>query len=503
MSAKRWPALAGVLVGPAFYAIAVEHTVPFVPSASDDVRQGFVRVINHEDREGEVQINAVDDGGTDRGPLTLSLNANETRHFNSDDLEAGNPGKGLTGSTGVGQGDWRLTLSSDLDIEVLAYVRTTDGFLTAMHDIARAAGTHHRIAVFNPGSNMDQISRLRLVNPGDTDAEVTIAGIDDHGESPGDGVTLTVPAGVSRTYSAAELESGFTDAAGSLGDGAGKWQLILESEQPLIAVSLLASPTGHLTNLSTATRGAVAESFRDRLASGGFGPKMVTIPAGSFEMGCLSDDGDCQDAEFPVHRVTFSKPFALSKYEVTLDDWNACAEAGPCERQDPGQTPVEMTYDRVAIYLNWLRAETGKHYRLPSEAEWEYAARAGTTTKYPWGDSVILSGAKANCRVECGDAYEGLAPVGSFAANAWGLYDMIGNANEWIADSWYDDYENAPTDGRARLRSGEESWGVGLRGGSYRSFPRYARSAHRGAAYAYRADQAWYAAGIRLARSGN
>lgn len=487
--------LAGTLDG-----MGAEHTVPFVPSASDTVRQGFVRVINHGDDAGEVSIEAVDDGGTAYGPLTLSLDADQTRHFNSDDLETGNAGKGLAGSTGAGSGDWRLILSSDLDIEVLAYIRTTDGFLTAMHDAAPAAGRRHRIAMANPGSNLNQVSRLRLVNPGATDAEVTITGVDDDGASPGDGVVFSIPAGASRTYTAAELETGFANAQGSLGDGAGKWQLLVESEQPLVAMSLLASPTGHLTNLSTATRGAVADTFRDRLASGGFGPEMVVIPAGSFEMGCLSDDDDCTDREFPVHRVTIARPFALSKYEVTLDDWNACADAGPCEPRDSGQIPVELTHDLVLIYLNWLRAETGHEYRLPSEAEWEYAARAGSTTKYPWGDTVILGGARANCNLECGDVYSGLAPVGSFRPNAWGLHDMIGNAREWMADSWYANYEGAPSDARARLKSGEESWGVVVRGGSYRTPPSDVRAARRDWDYAYRADQPWTARGVRLAR---
>ena len=498
---KPWPVVACMLLAATLDGTAAEHSVPLVPAASDAVRQGFVRVVNHGDRGGEVRIDAIDDSGVGYGPLTLSLDANQTVHFNSDDLEDGNAGKGLTGSTGAGFGDWRLRLTSDLDIEVMAYVRTTDGFLTAMHDVAPAAGTQHRIATFNPGSNVNQVSRLRLVNPGTGDAEVTITGIDGDGGSPGEGVTFSIPAGASRTYTAAELESGFAGAEGSLGDGAGKWQLAVESVEPLVAMSLLESSTGHLTNLSTATRSAVAESFRDRLASGGFGPEMVRIPAGSFDMGCLSDDADCHDSEFPAHRVTFARPFALSKYELTLDDWNACADAGPCERRDAGKVPVELSHDLVAVYLNWLRAETGRQYRLPSEAEWEYAARAGSTTKYPWGDTVILSGARANCRVECGDVYEGLAPVGSFRANAWGLHDMIGNASEWTADSWHDDYDGAPSDGRARLRGGEESWRVAVRGGGYRSDPQFVRSATRGWVRAYRADQAWLERGVRLAQS--
>ena len=124
-----------------------------------------MRVINHSGEAGEVSIDPVDDGGRAFDTITLSIDANETVHFNSNDLETGNEGKGLTGSTGSGEGDWRLVFASDLDIEVLSYIRTTDGFLTAMHDVAPTDGDVHRIAIFNPGSNRNQVSRLRLDQP--------------------------------------------------------------------------------------------------------------------------------------------------------------------------------------------------------------------------------------------------------------------------------------------------------------------------------------------------
>ena len=228
------------------------HLVPLFPSASDAALQGFVRVINHSGDSGEVQIEAIDDTGVSYGPLTLSIDAAETVHFNSNDLEGGNTGKGLTGSTGAGEGDWRLTLTSDLDVEVLSYIRTTDGFLTAMHDLAPEAEGEHRIAIFNPGSNAAQVSRLRLINPGEAEAQVTIEGVDDRGMSPGGTVEVTVAAGVTQTLTAAELESGGTGMTGALGDGAGKWQLTVRSDAAIHALSLLSSPTGHLTNLSTA-----------------------------------------------------------------------------------------------------------------------------------------------------------------------------------------------------------------------------------------------------------
>ena len=229
------------------------HLVPLFPAASDVALQGFVRVINHSGDAGEVQVEAVDDTGVSYGPLTLSIDANETVHFNSNDLEGGNTGKGLTGSTGAGEGDWRLVLTSDLDVEVLSYIRTTDGFLTAMHDLAPEVEEGvHRIAIFNPGSNAAQVSRLRLINPGEAAAQVTIEGVDDRGMSPGGAVEVTAAAGATQTLTAAELESGGIGMTGALGDGAGKWQLTVRSDAAIHALSLLSSPTGHLTNLSTA-----------------------------------------------------------------------------------------------------------------------------------------------------------------------------------------------------------------------------------------------------------
>ena len=231
---------------------AAGHTVPIFPAASDPSgREGFVRVINHAAVAGEVSIDAFDDTDRSYPTSTLTLAASQTVHFNSNDLELGNENKGLSGGTGAGEGDWRLVLGSELDIEVLAYIRTTDGFLTAMHDTVRREGDRHRVPTFNPGANTNQVSRLRLVNAGD-EADATIWGIDDRGErSPGT-ASVSIPAGTSRTLSAQELEAGGDELDGQLGDGAGKWQLVVESEQPILVMSLLSSPTGHLTNLSTA-----------------------------------------------------------------------------------------------------------------------------------------------------------------------------------------------------------------------------------------------------------
>ena len=247
---RRWATSVLIACTAAGGVPASAALVPLFHSASDEFRQGFVRVVNHSTVAGTVTIVAVDDGGTEQDPLTLAIGAGETVHFNSDDLETGNPDKGLTGATGAGDGDWRLELTSQLDIEVLAYIRTEDGFLTAMHDTVPVAGGGHRVAVFNPGSNERQVSRLRLINPGSTPATVTVQGVDDGGDEHGS-VELSLAAGSARTVDALELESGGDDLTGNLGDGEGKWTLAVDANEPIHAMSLLATPTGHLTNLST------------------------------------------------------------------------------------------------------------------------------------------------------------------------------------------------------------------------------------------------------------
>ena len=239
------------------FAVTVRgaRLVPLFPGASGD-RQGFVRVVNR-DRAGEVRIQPVDDAGTRAPASTLVVGAGEAVHFNSADLENGNAGKGLTGGSGPGTGDWRLELTSALDIEVLAYVRTPDGFLTAMHDVAPATEFGFRVPIFNPASNVDQVSMLRLVNLGDDVAEATIGGVDDLGETPGGDVLVEIPAGAAVTVTAAELEAGGGGLRGALGDGRGKWRLQVESDGDLAVMNLLESPEGHLANLSTAASPAL------------------------------------------------------------------------------------------------------------------------------------------------------------------------------------------------------------------------------------------------------
>ena len=275
-----------------------KQAVPFFPSASDALgRQGFVRVISHSTEAGEVSIVAFDDEGRSYGPLTLSLGANETKHFNSNDLEMGNTQKGLSGSTGGGIGDWRLELTSDLELEVLAYVRTTDGFLTSMHETVSREGNTYRVATLNPGANFDQGSRLRLVNAGPHTAEMTITGINYRGERTSRQVSIAVPARASRTLTAQELEGADGASEQTFGNGAGKWRLLVESERPIAVLNLLSSPTGHLTNLSSDRTDALTFTFDFHRGVQGLVADFADYPPDNLEpwvrgVGRLAPDAD-------------------------------------------------------------------------------------------------------------------------------------------------------------------------------------------------------------------
>lgn len=267
------------------------HHVPLFPSASDATgRQGLVRVINHSDTAGEASIKAFDDSGRGYGPLALSLGANETKHFDSNDLEMGNRDKGLTGSMGAGDGDWRLALTTELDIDVLAYVVTSDGFLTAMHDTVSREGDAYRVATFNPAAEVDQESRLRLVNPGEATARVKITGIDDRGNKASDTASVAIPAGASRTLTAQDLEAGGEALEGGLGAGEGRWQLELESDLPITVLNLLSGSNGRLANLSSRPADALAFTSNFHRGEQGFVGDFADYPPAHKEIYFLTAD---------------------------------------------------------------------------------------------------------------------------------------------------------------------------------------------------------------------
>jgi formylglycine-generating enzyme required for sulfatase activity len=233
-------------------------------------------------------------------------------------------------------------------------------------------------------------------------------------------------------------------------------------------------------------------------------PTMVVVPAGKFTMGSPEDEQGRDEDEGPQHEVTIAKPFAVGRTEVTFAEWDACVTAGACAKASDdtwgrGSRPViNVSWDNAKEYIAWLSRITGKEYRLLSEAEWEYAARADTTTTYSWGDEIAKD--NANCD-GCGSPWDDkqTAPVGSFKPNAFGLYDMHGNVDEWVEDVWHDNYRGAPVDGSAWLEGGDASLRV-VRGGSWLDNPWNLRAASRGG----QPSGTWRSnLGFRLARTLN
>lgn len=207
-------------------------------------------------------------------------------------------------------------------------------------------------------------------------------------------------------------------------------------------------------------------------------PEMVVVPPGLFVMG-----SKLHKSEMPTRVVRFRKPFAIGRFETLHANWQACLDAGGCTHKPDDhkwgterKPVINISHDMVHGYAEWLTKTTGKKYRLPSEAEWEYAAKAGTKSNYWFGDQVGEN--QVNCR-KCGSPWSGIgnAPVGSFAPNPWGLYDMNGNAFEWVEDCWHETYDGAP--------KGPEAWVGGkcqfrvIRGGSWYYYSRMSRAANR------------------------
>ena len=215
-------------------------------------------------------------------------------------------------------------------------------------------------------------------------------------------------------------------------------------------------------------------------------PEMVVVPAGSFIMGSLDGDYD----ERPRHKVVITKPFAVGKFEVTRDQWDACVTANACQPRGEGRTIgnfialgggrhpiVGISWHQAKAYVAWLSHKTGQTYRLLTEAEWEYVARAGTTTRYDWGGDIGQD--RANCW-GCGSRWDKreAAFVGSFQANPWGLHDLRGNVWEWVEDAWHPSFDAAQ---RAQAKQEHAPFRV-MRGGAWNSIPAKLRAAARGKA---------------------
>jgi formylglycine-generating enzyme required for sulfatase activity len=222
--------------------------------------------------------------------------------------------------------------------------------------------------------------------------------------------------------------------------------------------------------------------------------EMVVVPAGSFVMGATA-----KPSQSPPHKVTLAHDFAIGRREVTGAEWGRCVAAAGCSYAAPdldadgGQHAVtNLSWSDAKEYVAWMSKQTGKTYRLPTEAEWEYSARAGTATPYWWGKEA--GAGHANC-AECGKKSTGVVSVGSFRPNGFGLYDTSGNAAEWVEDCWNPSFAGAPANGAA-WTTGDCSLRV-LRGGSFLDKAAAATSAAR---FRYDYDVRFTANGFRVAR---
>ena len=272
-------------------------------------------------------------------------------------------------------------------------------------------------------------------------------------------------------------------------------------------------------------RYAPGQSFNDALTDGGYGPDMVVLPHGSFRMGTPESEEHRYKNEGPRHKVSFTNGFALARTETTVAQFRRFIEAtgykphkrprasvydekggamserrGVTWKHDyigrearPDAPVLYLTWEDASAYVTWLAQATGQPYRLPSEAEFEYALRGGGTTAYPWGDTITPPGLLENLTGEgdasprgrrfgnvfkgYSDGHWGPAPAGSFAANAFGLHDLNGNVSEWVLDCWHDNYNRAPPNGSAWVNPGCAKRVV--RGSSWASAPDQARSGYR------------------------
>ena len=292
-------------------ALAELYTVPLLaPPGASGGPQGVLRIVNGAAESGTVTIHAIDDAGMRSGPATFTLNPLAAAEFTAAELRSGNAARSLAGGIGADVGDVRLVIETSLDIVPLAFVRAADGTLSAMNDTVRATEAQagrfrYDVPVFNPAAEVVQASRLRLINPGDEAAAVTIAGLDDGGAAAtGGDVTLTLPAGGARTLTARQIEAGDAGLTGQLGaPGLGRWRLAVKADRPLQVMNIVTASAGYWSNLSatataTATATAVstgtATSAGTEMPVGGASLDTVYVAAGM--VGGLPADAWDQDA---------------------------------------------------------------------------------------------------------------------------------------------------------------------------------------------------------------
>lgn len=230
---------------------AEEYSIYFVPSTTNSLQQGFLRFTNPNLDPVSVTMVGIDDSGNSgQTTLTFDIGGLASQQYNSDDLEFGNEIKGLTGYLGVGNENWSLNITTTNDVGVSSYVRTSEGFLTKIGDVVPNTNkTSHVVPIFNPASNTNQVSVLRVVNLGNDVNDISILGIDDNGDISST-ASISLAGNESVMLTSQNIENGTGGLSSGIGDGKGKWQLFVTTSQPAVLMNFLESPGGYLTNLS-------------------------------------------------------------------------------------------------------------------------------------------------------------------------------------------------------------------------------------------------------------
>ena len=322
-------------------ALADQYTIPlFVSAFTSDAPQGRLRIVNSSGESGTVEIYAVDDAGARSGPATFTLNAGAAVEFEPFDFSSGNPAKGLSNDLRIGDGHFRLVLDADFPIQPSAYVRAPDGTLAAMHDTVRRATVagsgqyRYDVPIFNPASEVTQVSRLRLINSGDTAATVTIEGRDDSGAvATGGSVQLTLAAGGAQTLTAQQLEAGIAGLTGQLGAGTGKWRLTVSSDGPLQVVNIVAASAGYWNNLSTTAVPGAAPADLEALNERFVGSAVVYVTGSNrFTLNAQTGERFTETAEIDGVSTTYMGSYDYAgigpeegRLTLTYDDGDECA----------------------------------------------------------------------------------------------------------------------------------------------------------------------------------
>lgn len=306
------------------------------------------------------------------------------------------------------------------------------------------------------------------------------------------------------------LSSSVYDDFFPAGRGVGKWATVARpsgTAKPA-AATVQSKPAAAATTAKAVQ--APGLIFRDCKTC----PEMIVVPAGRFTMGSLNDRFRDRD-QTPSREVTIARPFAVGRFEITFDQWDACRRARGCARYNPsdekwgrGRRPViRVNWQDAITYVEWLKHTTGKPYRLLSEAEWEYVARAGTTTLFSTGDTLTTYQANFDGRRSYnsgpkGDYLAQTREVGNYKPNPFGVFDMHGNVSEWLSDCWHKTYEGAPTDGSSWRRPprSHRCHRRSVRGGSWFRGARYLRSSARNSLAPHIRS---YEVGFRVARDLN